>query len=337
VAAADHERPLAWRDGRATLVSRLDVGAYAGDLRVAPSATRFAVKLFAREGSTGTTMRVMTVGGQRRDVIADDLQFLDDRRALVAVPQEHGLIVRVLDVDTGTTSAWGVVVPAAAARLAVAPARGTWSLVGGGIDEESFVIAFGKVGDAGVTVTSVPIGAEGDGFPVVHALSPTVAGVKLRVRTGPGPFAWAATVLQAPPVTTEVWRLAPDGQSRVARWSRAVHCPLATSPEGHLLCTRWERSVQRVWLVDVAGAGGVVEAARLPGALRRTALGPGGRVAAVSTAGDAALVDVPRGTAVRFPLPPDVARAVAMVPLDGRLVIAAAGLRGSEITVFDVK
>ena len=337
VATADHERPLAWRDGRATLVSRLDVGAYAGDLRVAPSATRFAVKLFAREGTSVTTMRVLNVSGQRRDVIADDLQFLDDRRALVAVPGERGVTVRVLDLDTGTTSAWSAVVPAAAARLAVSPANERWSLVGGGMDEESFVIAFGKVGDAAVTVTSVPIDAEGDGFPVVHALSPTAAGVKLRVRSAPGPFAWAATVLQAPPVTTEVWRLAPESQARVARWSRAVHCPLAASPDGHLLCTRWERNVQRIWLIDVAGSRGVVQAARLPGVLRRTALGPDGRVAALSTAGDAALVDVLRGTAVRFPLPPDVARAVTMVPLDGRLVIAAAGLRSSEITVFDVR
>jgi Zn-dependent protease with chaperone function len=337
LATSEHERSLAWRDGAAKVMGQVDVGAYAGDLRVAPSGTRFAVKLLARDGTMTPTMRVVSVSGERRDVAADDLQFVDDNRALVAIPGDHGLSVRVLDLAAGTTSPWSATVPnVAAARLAVSPVTGAWSLVGGSSDGENFLVALGKIGDAAVTVSPVPIG-EADGFALVYALSPTVAGVKLRVRTGAGPLAWATTVLQAPPVMTEVWRLAPDGHARVARWPRAVHCPMAAAPDGHLLCTRWERGVQRVWLVDVAGAGRVVEAARLPGVLRRTALGPGGRVAAVSLAGEAALVDVARGTAVRFELPSDVGRAVAMAPLDGRLVIASTGPRGSQIRVFDVQ
>lgn len=327
---------LSWREGSANVVNRADVGTVAGTLRIAPSATRFAVTLVTpgRQGLP-PAFQVGDFTGAQRPLAALDVAFLDDRRLLALVREELGLAVQLV-AAVGTVPAWRVpLAELAAPRVAVLGKDG-WQVIGTEPISEATVVVSGRIGSDAITVKRWTLEGEADTERAFLA-----ADTLYRVTVRPAPWAlsrWATVWMLLGPRSevahTSLARLGPEGWKTLATWRRPVRCEAVA--DGRVVCLAPLIASTRVFVLEPGGTQ-LLTVGEIPGPVWRWSAGATGEIGMITSDGRGALLDITTRRVTQFPLEADAGGPVEALPLPGRLAVLARSRSGSTVSVYEVR
>lgn len=327
---------LSWREGSANVVNRAEVGTVAGTLRIAPSATRFAVTLVTpgRQGLP-PAFQVGDFTGAQRPLPALDVAFLDDRRILALVREDLGLAVQLV-AATGTVPAWRVPLAELAAPRVSVLGKDGWQVMGTEPLSEATVVVSGRIGSDAVNVKQWALEGEADtdrAFLAGDAL--------YRVTVRPAPWAlsrWATMWMLLGPrlevAHTSLARLGSGSWKTLATWRRPVRCEAVA--DGRVICLAPLMGSTRVFVLE-AGGSQLLTVGEIPGPVWRWSAGPTGEVGMITSDGRGALLDVTTRRVTQFALEADAGGPVEALPLPGRLAVLARSRSGSTVSIYEVR
>jgi heat shock protein HtpX len=327
---------LSWREGSATLVNRAEVGTVAGTLRIAPSATRFAVTLVTpgRQGLP-PAFQVGDFTGVQRPLPALDVAFLDDRRLLAIVREELGLVLQLV-AAAGTVPAWRVALAELEAPRVAVLGKDGWQVTGTEPISEGMVVVSGRIGSPAVTVKRWAPESETDTERAFLA-----ADTLYRVTVRPAPWAlsrWATVWMLLGPRSevahASLARLGPEGWRTLATWRRPVRCEAVA--DGRVVCLAPLMAGTRVFVLEPGGTR-LMTVGEIPGPVWRWSAGATGEIGMITSDGRGALLDITTRRVTHFPLAADAGGPVEALPLSGRLAVLARSRNGSTVSVYEVR
>jgi Zn-dependent protease with chaperone function len=220
--------PLAEVPLRLTLVQEERVARPGGELRVSPSGRSFALLVWDDEDEESPSrFRVGSFGGPTRDLVADELRFVDDEQALIVVDGgEDATELRLVSLNQPEAEPWRVRLPwLLSSHLEVDPQARSWRLTGRAPKKPEALVLAGHLGRAEWSELrlSMPEGAS-------HILALGArGGLALRfdvdterLQRIPWPIFMLGTTYT---METEVSRLTTEGPRPLARTGLRVQCP----------------------------------------------------------------------------------------------------------------
>jgi Zn-dependent protease with chaperone function len=327
---------LRWTDARLRLVRHADVEAAADGLRVAPAGRRFALELDADEDADRPRrFRVGTFDGTTREITADDLQFLDEQRVLVAARVGSGTDVSIVDVDGGAPASRGFIPRMQDAHLVVDGSQ--WMALGREPSARTKVTAFGRLDEGQPTVERWPLPA---GVRNAHIVAPGIVFVTRSADRGRSPAgrSWLESIARRAIPGTELSRFEPTRSQTVGSRPMYVHCADALVRPGSLLCQGHSpRSHDDlIWRLEAASPE-LPTAVRLPGTNRLSSRAADGRLVALDRSGDVVLLlDLARRHGVRAALPEDARWLADAVLLGDQLAVLTTGRDTSRIALYQL-
>jgi hypothetical protein len=323
VAAVVETRP----EGRladAAVLARIEVPAGSGWLRLSPKGERFAVALPGRGGAR--RFLTGTLDGDRVEIPAMDLQFVDDDHVLVVAPADAAYLVRHIDLRAPGTSLWQVPVTRLPDPYVQYAQDEKWAIAGSNASQ-AFVGAFGRLGDARVEYRRwrPDRAAQGAGFSV-WMLSPERALEVVTVptaiaRTPWGPlFYWRS----GQSMQSRVWLLHGDMQQHLATWPGQISCTTPPQAAMKVICVgwrAWEGGVV-VWRLSADSIGAPLA---VPGEAWRWGVSHDARLFAMHARDVVTVVDLEQKRVLQRRVEPESGSTLAVVPTMNRLAM----LRGT--------
>jgi len=327
---------LRWTDARLRLVRHADIDAAADGLRVAPEGRRFALEFDGDDDrDRPRRFRVATFDGTTREITADDLQFLDERRVLVAARVGSGTDVSIVDVDGARPPVSRGFIPRMQdAHLVVDGGR--WMALGREPAARTRVTAFGRLDEGQPTVERwpAPVGVRG-----AHIVAPGVVFATRSADRGRSPAgrSWLDSIVRRPIAGTELSRFEPTRSHTVGSRPMSVRCADALVRPGSLLCQgNSPRSHDGlIWRLD-AQSNEFPAAVLVPGTKRLSSRAADGRLVALASPNVALLLDLARGHGVRATLPEDTGRPEEAVVLGDRLAVLTTGEDTSRVALYEL-
>jgi Zn-dependent protease with chaperone function len=327
---------LRWTDARLRLVRHADIDAAADGLRVAPAGRRFALEFDGDdELDRPRRFRVGTFDDTTREITADDLQFLDEHRVLVAMRVGSGTDVSIVDVDgAGTPVSRGFIPRMQDAHLVVDGSQ--WMALGSEPAARMRVTAFGRLDEGQPTVERWPVPV---GVRDAHIVAPGVVFVTRSADRGRSPAgrSWLSSIVRRPIAGTELSRLEPTRSHTVGSRPMHVHCADAFVRPGSLLCQGHSPRSHGglIWRLD-AESNEFPAAVLVPGTKRLSSRAADGRLVALAPPNAALLLDLARGHGVRATLPEDAGRPEEAVLLGDRLAVLTTGQDTSRVALYQL-
>jgi Zn-dependent protease with chaperone function len=334
-----HARPVAAQPVRETRI-----GSAAAQLRLSPSASRFAVRPVEAadaddEGSRPRRrLSVRSFSGPERDLEAEDLRFLNDLRVLALVRVPSGLELRAVSLDDAQDISWSAVLPdVRTPRLELDPGLGVWRVTGTDAAARAAVVLRGRLNESAVEEARwalLPAAEEGVALPAVVSHEGALV---VRVRLEPGAIP-GLMLAGAPsvPLRSELWALGPGAPRLVASSGLELRCvdPPVSHPDATFTCLAFDGRRTLLWSVD-ARSGHLEPRASLAG--RVFALHPSahGRLLGWAETG-LVRVDAARGELVELQLPADADRPFELAPVGDSLGALAATHDGAIVTVYQI-
>jgi Zn-dependent protease with chaperone function len=337
-----HPEPLAVTTVAVQPVREARIGAPARQLRLSPSASRFAVRPLDTEADgelrPARRLSVRSFSGPEREVDAEDVRFLNDLRVLALVRQPAGLELRAVSLDDAQDVTWRLALPdVRGARLELDTALGLWRVTGTEPDGRAALVVGGRLNEDTFEGHRWPVPpASGGAAPLPPVASQHAAlAVRVHVETGAMPVVVLATA--AVPLRSEVWALSPEAPRLLATSGLDVRCvdPPIDHSDAKFTCLAYEGRKTLLWTVD-ARAGHLDPVASLPG--RIFALQPASDRRLLGWAEDGLVqIDAARGEAVRLQLPAAADRPSELAPVGDSFGALAATADGAVVTVYQVQ
>jgi len=322
-----------WRPVTPTLLHRTELERPGTGLRSSPSGQRLAVRVVRQmPAETPWAFRILGVANDRREVVADDVAFLDDDRLVVLRREDKTLRLALIGGAGSAEPAWRLALPViAGARLTVSPATGAWTVIGSEPESESVVVAAaGIVGRAEIRVKRWPLASEQDEGSAWAVTGPETAfEVRTRMRDD---WYWRWPLLPAllggMPFDSEVWRRDPSGDRRVAGAAGLIRC-MPPADEG-VVCLGYGTTARVAWIFrgDSPEPG---PPAILPSSTWKVTLFKNRLLGMTSTN---TILVLDEGGGVQLNLPPEAGRSVDAVLVGGRLAVLSSRPRGGAVSIY---
>jgi heat shock protein HtpX len=336
--------PLQARPVAAQPVRETRIGSAAMQLRLSPSASRFAVRPveaagLAEEGTRpARRMSVRSFSGPEREIEADDLVFLNDLRVLALVRMPPGLELRAVSLDDAQDVSWRIALPdVRAPRLELDHGLGDWRVTGTDAAGRAAVVYRGRLNDATVAETRWPLLPASATTGVLPAVASHQGALVVRVEVDPGPM--PALMLAGVPsvrLRSEVWALGADAPRLVATSGLEVRCtdPPLPHADATFICLAFEGRRTLLWSVD-ARDGRLEPLASLRGRVFALQPAPLGRLLGWTEDGVAS-IDAARRELSPLMLPADAERPSELAPVGDALGALAATHDGARVTVYQI-
>src|SRR5438477_7195869 len=230
---------LASDTGPLPRMAQIELPSRVGVLRVSPLGSRVAV--WTRE-ARGTPDRFPVPGlaGERSQIEARDLRFIDESSALVLVESMYRDVLQHLELDSPSSGSpgWSIDLPHTTGTTVSSIRGSAWAVVGYDTATQDFIGLVGRVGDADfkkqrwafdeserVDGETVEISPDGRGFRAVSELAPLA-------QLQWGPLIYGGRVARQ----SRVWRLDAGRQDLVATWPITAACRLVGPRAEDVVC-----------------------------------------------------------------------------------------------------
>lgn len=320
-----------WRPVTPTLLHRTELERPGTGLRSSPSGQRLAVRVVRQmPAETPWAFQILGVAPAGRELVADDLAFLDDERLVVL--RREGKTLGLALISRGSAEpAWRLALPViVGARLTVAPATGAWTVIGSEPDSESVVAVAGVVGREEIRVKRWPLASEEDEGAAWAVTGPETAfEVRTRMRDD---WYWRWPLLPAllggMPFDSEVWRRGPDGDRRLAGAAGVIRC-MPPENEG-VVCLGYGTTARVAWVFR-EDSPEPRPPTILPSSTWKVALSKNRLLGMTSTN---TILVLDEGGGVQLNLPPEAGRSVDALVLGGRLAVLSSRPRGGAVSIY---
>ena len=320
-------------------MAQIELPSRVGVLRVSPLGSRVAV--WTRE-ARGTPDRFLVLGlsGERSQVEARDLRFIDESNALVLVESMYRDVLQHLELDSPSSGSpgWSIDLPHTTGTTVSSIRGSAWAVVGYDTATQDFIGLVGRVGDADfkkqrwafdeserVDGETVEISPDGRGFRAVSELAPLA-------QLQWGPLIYGGRVARQ----SRVWRLDAGRQDLVATWPITAACRLVGPRAEDVVCIGEHKTRTLIWRFSLQA--GPTRPLVVPDMSWRSGISPDGRFVALWGRESIVLVDLERGQAVRRPLPQEPGLPQQLIPLADRLITLFRRPRSAPVLeVYDAR
>ena len=303
----------------ATEIGRVQLSPGITSLRLSPDGSRFVVQRYtqrtAGRGRPSFTHVVGNFDGQRRDIDAVQVEFVDDEHVLTLHQVDQGYELKLERADRDSII-WAAAFPNVdEATLTVSSRDHAWTVLGFDNTDSMVVISGTQASPASATHRFVDLDSLNSTEKLVFHGGSTLLVPVFDVRRG---VSMPLAIFGLYPMHTELWQVTSKDRRRVGSMNGFPTC---SPPDGdRTVCFTRRRDGGEIWMVDVRGT--TTSLGKLRGSdAARVAVGPGLRLTFAHATNQITEVDggAGRTTEVRLPNAPGYvleARAVA-----GRLVV----------------
>ena len=320
-------------------MAQIELPSRIGVLRVSPLGSRVAV--WTRE-ARGTPDRFLVLGlsGERSQIEARDLRFIDESTALVLVESMYRNVLQHLELDGPSSGSpgWSIDLPRTTGTTVSSVRGSAWAVVGYDTATQDFIGLVGRLGDADfkkqrwafddserVDAETVEMSPDGRGFRAVSELAPLA-------QLQWGPLIYSGRLARQ----SRVWRLATGRQDLVATWPVTAACRLVGQRAEDVVCIGDHKTRTLIWRFSL-GAG-PTRPLIVADMAWRSGISPDGRFVALWGRDSIVLVDLDRGRAVRRPLPQEPGLPLQLIPLADRLITLFRRPRSAPVVeVYDAR
>jgi len=314
-------------------VTRLDVPAFAGDLRVSPLGTRVAVATRNSPRDAAARFLVLGVLGGRTEVEGRDFQFIDESNALVVTESTDETALQQVELSGRPNVLRGSrIVLAGVTGLRLSSVEDSaWAGLGYDAKTEDFVGLIGGIGSANVKRHALEEDADG------MVLSPNGRGVRVVSELTPlARLPWARLLYTASlPRESRVWRVDGDRQYLIAALSGQAGCHLVGHGLASVVCIGTHNGRTLLWRFDLATRP--PPPLVIPGIARRSGVSSDGRQVALWTRDELLMVDLDLARANRWAVSPASGFPITIVPVAERLIVFSRSGTGLAIDVYDTR
>jgi len=320
-------------------MAQIELPSRIGVLRVSPLGSRVAV--WTRE-ARGTPDRFLVLGlsGERSQIEARDLRFIDESTALVLVESMYRNVLQHLELDGPSSGSpgWSIDLPRTTGTTVSSIRGSAWAVVGYDTATQDFIGLVGRLGDADfkkqrwafddserVDAETVEMSPDGRGFRAVSELAPLA-------QLQWGPLIYSGRLARQ----SRVWRLDAGRQDLVATWPVTAACRLVGQRAEDVVCIGDHKTRTLIWRFSL-GAG-PTRPLVVADMAWRSGISPDGRFVALWGRDSIVLVDLDRGRAVRRPLPQEPGLPLQLIPLADRLITLFRRPRSAPVVeVYDAR
>jgi Zn-dependent protease with chaperone function len=308
-------------------------------LSSSPSGRRVAVAL---PGTEGRWVVMGRGAGDRMEIRAEDLEFVDeDRLLVVAAAGNDAHAVRMLDLGADAVSRAPISIGRRRGPLVRYGGDGAWAVFDADASR-SFEAAFGRLDDDAVTYGRWHPSrvAQGAAFRV-WAVSPERAVLVVTSPTALSRTPWGPLVYwrSGQPMESRVWLLENDASRHLATWPGQVRCRMPSRAPTTLLCVGWrgwEGHGVVTWRLDLAreSVGPPLDVA---GDVWSWGISDDGRRLAMQARDVVTILDLDRRSVVRHRLERIVTSVTELLPTAGGLAMLATAGDATVLTLHETR